>query len=135
MIAVSLDTGTGNEALRSDPFYLGSRRARRRGPDCDAFLDRYIQTVSALFPGALLHFGDFSPGTARKIVHAYGGYRVFSDELQGTGTAVLAAVYAATRVTGIPMKHQEPVVCGAGADGVSPRRPAARRHDQRRCHR
>jgi malate dehydrogenase (oxaloacetate-decarboxylating) len=32
---------------------------------------------------------------------------------------VLAAVYAATRVTGIPMKHQELVVCGAGADGVA----------------
>jgi malate dehydrogenase (oxaloacetate-decarboxylating) len=119
VIPVWLDTGTDNEALRGDPFYLGSRRARRRGPDCDAFIDRYIQTVSALFPGALLHFGGFSPGTARRIVHAYGGYRVFSDELQGTGTAVLAAVYAATRVTGIPLKHQEPVVCGAGADGVA----------------
>lgn len=119
VIPVWLDTGTGNEASRSDPFYLGSRRARRRGPDCDAFIERYIQTVSALFPSALLHFAGFSPGNARTIVHAYGGYRVFSDELQGTGTAVLAAVYAATRVTGIPMKHQEPVVCGGGAGGAA----------------
>ena len=119
VIPVSLDTGTDNEALRSDPFYLGSRHARRRGPDYDAFIDRYVQTVSAQFPGALLHFAGFSPDNARKIVHAYGGYRVFSDELQGTGTAVLAAVYAATRVTGIPMKHQELVVCGAGADGAA----------------
>jgi malate dehydrogenase (oxaloacetate-decarboxylating) len=85
----------------------------------DAFIDSYIQTASALFPGALLHFGGFSPDNARKIVHAYGGYRVFSDELQGTGTAVLAAVYAATRVTGIPMKYQEAVVCGTGADGAA----------------
>jgi malate dehydrogenase (oxaloacetate-decarboxylating) len=119
VIPVWLDTGTGSEALRSDPFYLGSRRARGRGPDYDAFIDRYVRTVSALFPGALLHFAGFSPGSARKIVHGYGGYRVFSDGLQGTGTAVLAAVYAATRVTGIPLKHQEPVVCGAGADGVA----------------
>jgi malate dehydrogenase (oxaloacetate-decarboxylating) len=32
---------------------------------------------------------------------------------------VLAAVYAATRVTGIPMKHQTVVVFGAGAAGVA----------------
>jgi malate dehydrogenase (oxaloacetate-decarboxylating) len=120
VIPVSLDTGTDNEALRSDPFYLGNRHARRRGPDYDEFIDRYIQTVSVLFPGALLHFTGFSTGNARKIVQAYGyGYRVFSDDVQGTGAAVLAAVYAATRVTGIPMKHQELVVCAAGADGIA----------------
>ncbi|MDX6336999.1 MAG: hypothetical protein QOG05_4339 [Streptosporangiaceae bacterium] len=120
VISVSLDAGTDNEALRSDPFYLGNRQARRRGPDYDTFIDRYVQTVSAQFPGALLHFGGFSPENARKIVRAYGpGYRVFSDVVQGTGTAVLAAVYAAIRVTGIPMKHQELVVCGAGADGIA----------------
>jgi hypothetical protein len=38
---------------------------------------------------------------------------------QGTGAVVLAAVYAATRVTGIPMKHQTMVVFGAGAAGVA----------------
>ncbi|MGA2827920.1 MAG: hypothetical protein ABSF03_17605 [Streptosporangiaceae bacterium] len=33
---------------------------------------------------------------------AYGGrYRVFSVDVQGTGAMVLAAVYAASRVTGI----------------------------------
>ena len=32
---------------------------------------------------------------------------------------MLAAVYAATRVTGIPMKHQTMVVFGAGAAGVA----------------
>ena len=89
------------------------------GPGDDAFIGRYIQTVSAMFPGVLLHFGGFSPDTARTIVHGYGGYPVFSDELQGIGTAVLAAVYAATRITGIPVKHQEPLICGTGPDAAA----------------
>jgi malate dehydrogenase (oxaloacetate-decarboxylating) len=89
------------------------------GPGDDTFLGRYIHTVSARFPGALLHFVGFSPDMARTIVDGYGGYRVFSNELQGTGTAVLAAVYAATRITGIPVKHQELVVCGTGPDAAA----------------
>jgi malate dehydrogenase (oxaloacetate-decarboxylating) len=119
VIPVSLDAGTDNETLMSDPFYLGNRHARRRGRDYDAFIERYVQTVSALFPGALLHFEDVSPENARKILQTYGhGYRVFTGDMQGTGAVVLAAVYAAIRVTGIPMKHQELVVFGAGAAGV-----------------
>jgi malate dehydrogenase (oxaloacetate-decarboxylating) len=119
VIPVSLDAGTDNQALRGDPFYLGSRRARRRGQDYHAFIRRYVQTLSRLFPGALLHFEAIDPENARQVLHAYGrGYRVFSD-VQGTGTAVLAAIYAGIRVTGIPMKYQTVVAFGAGATGVA----------------
>jgi malate dehydrogenase (oxaloacetate-decarboxylating) len=119
VIPVSLDAGTDNQALRGDPFYLGSRRARRRGQDYHAFVRRYVQTVSRLFPGALLVFEAIDPENARQILHAYGrGYRVFSD-VQGTGAAVLAAIYAGIRVTGIPMKYQTVVAFGAGATGVA----------------
>jgi malate dehydrogenase (oxaloacetate-decarboxylating) len=119
VIPVSFDAGTDNQALRGDPFYLGSRRARRRGQDYHAFIRRYVQTVSRLFPGALLHFEAFGPENVRQVLHAYGrGYRVFSD-MQGTGAVVLAAVYAGIRVTGIPMKYQTVVAFGAGATGVA----------------
>jgi malate dehydrogenase (oxaloacetate-decarboxylating) len=118
VIPVSLDVGTDNETLLSDPFYLGNRHARRRGQDYDAFIERYVQTVSALFPDALLHFEDLSPENARKARRTYGHrYRVLTG-VQGTGAVVLAAVYAAIRATGIPMKHQELVVFGAGVAGV-----------------
>jgi malate dehydrogenase (oxaloacetate-decarboxylating) len=119
VIPVSLDAGTNNETLLSDPLYLGNRHARRRDQDYDAFIERYVGTVSALFPGALLHFEDLSAESARKVLRNYGhGYRVFNGDVQGTGAVVLAAVYAAIRATGIPMKHQELVVFGAGAAGV-----------------
>jgi malate dehydrogenase (oxaloacetate-decarboxylating) len=119
VIPVSLDAGTDNQALRGDPCYLGIRRARRRGREYHAFIRRYVQTVSRLFPGALLDFEALDPEHARQILHAYGrGYRVLSD-VQETGAAVLAAVYAGIRVTGIPMKYQTVVAFGAGATGVA----------------
>jgi malate dehydrogenase (oxaloacetate-decarboxylating) len=120
VIPVSLDVGTGNEALRSDPLYLGNRHARRRGRDYDAFIKRYVETASRLFPGALLHFGAFSPQNSRKILHTYGhGHRIFNEDTQGIGAVVLAAVYAGVRVSGIPVKHQTAVIFGAGATGVA----------------
>jgi malate dehydrogenase (oxaloacetate-decarboxylating) len=120
VIPVSLDVGTDNQALLDDPLYVGNRHARRRGKDYEAFIERYVQTASKMFPGALLHFQDFGAGPARSILQTYGGdYRVFVDNMQGTGAVALAAVYAATRVTGIPMKHQTMVVFGAGAAGVA----------------
>jgi malate dehydrogenase (oxaloacetate-decarboxylating) len=119
VIPVSLDAGTDNQTLLSDPFYLGNRHARRRGQDYDTFIEQYVQTVSALFPGALLHFAGLSPENARKVLATYGHrYRVFTSGAQGAGAVVLAAVYAAIRVTGIPMKYQELVVYGAGAAGA-----------------
>jgi malate dehydrogenase (oxaloacetate-decarboxylating) len=98
MIAVSLEAGTSYEA----------------------FIRSYVQTAATLFPAALLHFAGFGAGWGRAIVQAYGGgYRVFDDATQGTGAVALAAMYAASRVTGIPMKHQAVVVFGAGPAGAA----------------
>ncbi|HEX3493386.1 MAG TPA: malic enzyme-like NAD(P)-binding protein, partial [Streptosporangiaceae bacterium] len=120
VISVSLDVGTDNEALLNDPLYLGSRHPRRRGRDYDAFIRRYVETVSRLFPSALLHFDGLGQENARRILPAHApGYRLFVDDLQGTAVVVLAAVYSASRVTGIPMKEQAAVVCGADPTGVA----------------
>jgi malate dehydrogenase (oxaloacetate-decarboxylating) len=62
VIPVSLDVGTDNEGLLNDPLYLGNRHARVRGAAYDAFIGKYLQTASSLFPNALLHFEDFGPG-------------------------------------------------------------------------
>ncbi|CQD11542.1 [NAD]-dependent malate oxidoreductase [Mycobacterium europaeum] len=118
-IAVSLDVGTDNEQLLQDPFYLGNRHARRRGAEYDAFVDRYIETAHRLFPKAILHFEDFGPLNARRILHAYGDkYCVFNDDIQGTGAVVVAAVYGGCHVTGVPMRDQNVVVFGAGTAGI-----------------
>jgi malate dehydrogenase (oxaloacetate-decarboxylating) len=119
VIPVSLDVGTDNEALLNDPLYLGNRHARVRGAAYDAFVKKYLQTASSLFPRALLHFEDFGPGNARRILLTYRDqYRIFNDDMQGTGAITLAATLAAIEVTGIPMREQKLLVFGAGTAGV-----------------
>ncbi|OBH96601.1 NAD-dependent malic enzyme [Mycobacterium sp. E2733] len=118
-IAVSLDVGTNNEQLLQDPFYLGNRHARRRGDEYDDFVNRYIETAHRLFPKAILHFEDFGPLNARRILHTYGDkYCVFNDDVQGTGAVVVAAVYGGCHVTGVPLRDQRVVVFGAGTAGI-----------------
>jgi malate dehydrogenase (oxaloacetate-decarboxylating) len=119
VIPVSLDVGTDNEGLLNDPLYLGNRHARIRGAAYDAFIKKYLETASSLYPGALLHFEDFGPGNARRILVTYGGqYRIFNDDMQGTGAITLAATLAAVKVTGVPMREQKLLVFGAGTAGV-----------------
>jgi malate dehydrogenase (oxaloacetate-decarboxylating) len=118
-IAVSLDVGTDNEQLLQDPFYVGNRHARRRGAEYDAFIQQYVETAHRLFPHALLHFEDFGPVNARKILATYApDYCVFNDDVQGTGAVVMAALYAALRVTRRPMRDQKVMVFGAGTAGL-----------------
>ncbi|ORA83262.1 NAD-dependent malic enzyme [Mycobacterium malmoense] len=118
-LAVSLDVGTDNEQLLQDPFYLGNRHARRRGEEYDAFIRRYIETAHRLFPHAILHFEDFGPLNARKILQTYGDeYCVFNDDVQGTGAVVVAAVYGGCHVTGVPLRDQRTIVFGAGTAGI-----------------
>ncbi len=118
-IAVSLDVGTNNEQLLQDPFYLGNRHARRQGDEYDAFIKRYIETASTLFPRAILHFEDFGPINARKILRTYGDdYCVFNDDVQGTGAVVVAAAHGGSHVTGVPLRDQKTIVFGAGTAGI-----------------
>jgi malate dehydrogenase (oxaloacetate-decarboxylating) len=119
VIPVSLDVGTDNEGLLNDPLYLGNRHARVRGKDYDAFIKKYLATASSLFPHALLHFEDFGPGNARRILVTYRDrYRIFNDDMQGTGAITLAATLSAIKVTGVPMAEQKLLVFGAGTAGV-----------------
>lgn len=119
VIPVSLDVGTDRESLLNDPLYLGNRHPRVRGADYDAFIEKYLETVSSMFPGAVLHFEDFGPSNARRILDTYSGtYRIFNDDMQGTGAITLAAALSAIKVSGVPMRDQKLAVFGAGTAGV-----------------
>ncbi len=119
VIPVSLDVGTDNEGLLNDPLYLGNRHARVRGERYDAFIARYLQTASRLFPGALLHFEDFGAGNARRILVTYRDrYRIFNDDMQGTGAVVMAGLFNALKVTGTRWRDQRVVILGGGTAGV-----------------
>ena len=119
VIPVSLDVGTNNEGLLNDPLYLGNRHARVRGERYDAFIATYLETVSSLFPNALLHFEDFGAGNARRILLSYRDrYRIFNDDMQGTGAVVMAGLFNALKVTGTRWRDQRVVILGGGTAGV-----------------
>ena len=119
VIPVSLDVGTNNEDLLNDPMYLGNRHSRVRGADYDAFIKKYVQVASSRFPSALLHFEDFGAGNARRILLTYRDkYRVFNDDMQGTGAIVMAGLFNALKVTGTRWRDQRVVLLGGGTAGV-----------------
>jgi malate dehydrogenase (oxaloacetate-decarboxylating) len=119
VIPVGLDVGTNNEELLNDPLYLGNRHARVRGADYDRFIERYLQTASSMFPKALLHFEDFGASNARRILLTYRDrYRIFNDDMQGTGAIVMAGLFNALKVTGTKWRDQRVVVFGGGTAGI-----------------
>jgi len=119
VIPVSLDVGTNNEGLLNDPLYLGNRHARVRGAAYDAFIKKYLQTASSRFPNALLHFEDFGADNARRILVTYRDqYRIFNDDMQGTGVITMAGLFSALKVTGTRWRDQRVVVFGGGTAGV-----------------
>lgn len=117
-VAVNLDCGTNNELLLNDPGYLGNRHARITGERYDDFISEYLRVAAEKFPKALLHFEDFGPTNARRILEQNRDtYRIFNDDLQGTGAIVLAAVISGLKVTGQGFADQRLVVYGAGTAG------------------
>jgi malate dehydrogenase (oxaloacetate-decarboxylating) len=118
-IPVMLDVGTDRESLLNDPLYVGNRHSRVRGERYDALIAAYVETAGRLFPNALLHFEDFGPSNARRILTEYRGRaRIFNDDVQGTGAITLAAVLAGMRVAGSRPGDQRVVIFGAGTAGV-----------------
>src|SRR5262249_8585922 len=119
VIPVALDAGTNNEDLLSDPDYVGNRHPRVRGQRYDDFIDRYVSAVTNLFPNALLHWEDFGPSNARRILDQYRGRLcTFNDDMQGTGAIALAAVLSAVRVARSRLRDQRIVIFGAGTAGI-----------------
>jgi malate dehydrogenase (oxaloacetate-decarboxylating) len=118
-IPVVLDTGTDNLGLLSSDLYLGERHARVRGQRYDDFIDQFVQTVTRLFPHAMIHWEDVGTANAYRILDRYKDeVCTFNDDIQGTAAVVLAALLAAVDVTGVDLDDHRIVVFGAGSAGM-----------------
>ncbi|KOP80309.1 malate dehydrogenase [Lysinibacillus sp. FJAT-14745] len=119
VLPIVMDVGTNNQALITDPMYIGNKFARVRGDRYDQFIDLFVQSARKFFPEVLIHWEDFGNVNARKILDKYGDkILTFNDDIQGTGAVTLAAIMSALKVTGESLKDQRIVVFGPGAAGI-----------------
>ncbi len=118
-LPIMLDVGTNNKALLDDPLYLGWRHPRITGPDYDAFIDRFVQTVRKQFPKVLLQWEDFGRDHARPLLDRYRDKICsFNDDIQGTAAVVHAAILAATHLTQSDLQEQRILIFGGGSAGL-----------------
>jgi malic enzyme len=115
-LPIVLDVGTENEDLLSDSMYLGMRHRRIRGEAYQAFIDRFVEAVTRVYPNAVLQWEDFLKANAITQLQRFRDRLcTFNDDIQGTAAMVIAGVYAALRLTHQSMPDQRVVIAGAGA--------------------
>jgi malate dehydrogenase (oxaloacetate-decarboxylating) len=117
-LPILLDTGTNNPALLADPLYIGWHHERIRGDEYAEFIELFIQAIKKRFPKVLLQWEDFAQLNATPLLDKYRDQLcTFNDDIQGTAAVAAGTLFAAIRVTGVPITQQRIVVTGAGSAG------------------
>lgn len=117
-LPVALDVGTDRTDLISDPFYLGVRQRRLKGPDYYDFLDKFVAAVRHRYPRAVIQWEDLSKESAFTVLERYRKVLPsFNDDIQGTGAVALAGLINASQLRGERLRDQTVVIYGAGAGG------------------
>uniref|UniRef100_A0A8H7XQX1 Malic enzyme n=1 Tax=Psilocybe cubensis TaxID=181762 RepID=A0A8H7XQX1_PSICU len=122
-VPICLDLGTNTEKYLTDPLYLGVRRKRPDTEEMDAFMNEFMEAMQEVFPHLVVQFEDFSTDNAFRYLEMFRNkYRVFNDDIQGTGSVVLSGFLNAARLassaSGTPLADQRILFFGAGSAGI-----------------
>jgi malate dehydrogenase (oxaloacetate-decarboxylating)(NADP+) len=122
-VPICLDLGTNTKTLLDDPLYIGVRRPRPEGPEMDQFMEEFMSAMKEVFPRLLVQFEDFSTNNAFKYLDVFRHrFRVFNDDIQGTGAVVLSGFMNAARLasaaSGLPLTDHRILFFGAGSAGI-----------------
>ena len=125
-LPVFLDAGTENEALLSDPLYLGWRHRRLHGRDYDELVDAFVEAVVARCPRVRLQWEDFAQRNANRLLTSHRETICsFNDDIQGTAAVAVAAIVGGMRITSTPLVDLRVVIVGAGSAGIGIARQVA----------
>jgi malate dehydrogenase (oxaloacetate-decarboxylating) len=118
-LPILLDVGTDNQALLSNPVYIGWRHERVRGQAYDDFVETFVSAVEKRWPHVLLQFEDFAGSNAGRLLERYRDRLcTFNDDIQGTAAVAAGTLLSAVNVTGTKLTEQRIALLGAGAAGI-----------------
>ncbi|KAI8147732.1 hypothetical protein BJV82DRAFT_698103 [Fennellomyces sp. T-0311] len=102
-LPIILDLGTNNEALRTDPFYIGARKARPADSEFYEVVDRVLKALKTVHPNLLIQFEDWSSEHAFGLLEKYQNQLLcFNDDIQGTGAVILSGI-----INAIALAHSD----------------------------
>ena len=119
VLPVVLDVGCNNPKIRDDPEYLGIREPRLEGEEYFDMVDEFMHAISARWPNSLVQFEDFESKKAQPMLERYrSSFRMFNDDIQGTGCVTLAGILSAVKISGQRIQDVRVLCVGAGSAGI-----------------
>jgi malate dehydrogenase (oxaloacetate-decarboxylating)(NADP+) len=119
LLPILFDIGTTNTVLRADPLYLGIRDVPPSEAALDELVEEFVEAVQSVFPNCLIHFEDWKGTDAMRILKRYAGKVLcHNDDIQGTGSIVLAGLTTALQILESPLIDQRILFLGAGSAAI-----------------
>ncbi|MDO5607470.1 MAG: NAD-dependent malic enzyme [Capnocytophaga sp.] len=119
LLPLLLDSGTDNQTLLDDEFYIGLRKNRPSTEELDEFVEEFVQAVQEVFPKCCIHFEDWKGTDAIRLLAKYKDRILcYNDDIQGTGAVSVAGVYGALNIINQKLTDQSVLFLGAGSAGI-----------------